>query len=179
MFSVTWRTHQNQSPKPDCDFFRRSKCEAVQDMTPRWGTFGTWMWGTGKCGKTSEARRSHVHNVDSLVSQLGPHLAPLPADAKACLLCVARRRGVLRNRVLLALADEGWTLMDLAGATALTERALRQALLWSPHLRALDISGLRGTGRFHRRTKGGEAAYRGKVSASIQGAGRPASCQGG
>ncbi|GLI60327.1 hypothetical protein VaNZ11_002444, partial [Volvox africanus] len=81
-------------------------------------------------------------HVDSLVSQLGPHLAPLPADAKACLLCVARRRGVLRNRVLLALADEGWTLMDLAGATALTERALRQALLRSPHLRALDISGL-------------------------------------
>ncbi|GIL65655.1 hypothetical protein Vafri_19230 [Volvox africanus] len=32
--------------------------------------------------------------------------------------------------------------MDLAGATALTERALRQALLRSPHLRALDISGL-------------------------------------
>ncbi|GLC33861.1 hypothetical protein PLESTB_000812000 [Pleodorina starrii] len=81
-------------------------------------------------------------HIDSLVLQLGPHLAHLPADVKACLLCVARRRGLLSNRVLLALADEGWTLMDLAGATALTERALRHALLRCPRLRALDLTGL-------------------------------------
>ncbi|KXZ55338.1 hypothetical protein GPECTOR_3g47 [Gonium pectorale] len=80
-------------------------------------------------------------HVTDVVAQLGPHLAPLPSDVKACLLCVARRRGVLRNAVLLALADEGWTLMDLAGATALTERAVRQALLRCPRLRALDLRG--------------------------------------
>ncbi|GIL91983.1 hypothetical protein Vretimale_18503 [Volvox reticuliferus] len=84
-------------------------------------------------------------HVDSLVSQLGPRLAILPADVKACLLCVARRRGMLSNRVLLALADDGWTLMDLAGATVLTERALRQALMRCPHLRALDITGISST----------------------------------
>ncbi|EFJ50326.1 hypothetical protein VOLCADRAFT_120630 [Volvox carteri f. nagariensis] len=81
-------------------------------------------------------------HVDSLVAQLGPHLAALPADVKACLLCVARRRGVLSNRVLLSLADEFWTLLDLGGAHRVTERALRQALLRCRHLRALSLSGL-------------------------------------
>ncbi|GFR48169.1 hypothetical protein Agub_g10005, partial [Astrephomene gubernaculifera] len=65
-------------------------------------------------------------HVQMLAEQLGPHLGPLPPDVKACLLCVARRRHCLTNRVLLALADEGWPLLDLAGAVRLSERAIRQ-----------------------------------------------------
>ncbi|KAG2488660.1 hypothetical protein HYH03_012822 [Edaphochlamys debaryana] len=81
-------------------------------------------------------------HVEPLVTQLGAHLAPLPSEVKAALVCVARRRGVLSNRVLEGLADEGWTMLDLQGATALTERAIRRVLRSCPGIRALDLRGL-------------------------------------
>lgn len=90
---------------------------------------------------------SHVEHLAG-TEDMGPHLALLPPDVKACMLCVARRRGVLSNRILLGLVDPGWAVLDLAGAAALSERAVRRALLRCGRqaLRALDLSGAGGGG---------------------------------
>ena len=65
----------------------------------------------------------------------------LPAAAKACLLAVARLRRLLNDAALLALADEGQTVLDLAGAgAALSDGGIRQALRRMPHLRQADLT---------------------------------------
>eukprot|EP00198_Chlamydomonas_reinhardtii_P000939 XP_001690274.1 predicted protein [Chlamydomonas reinhardtii] len=74
---------------------------------------------------------SHVEHLAG-TEDMGPHLALLPPDVKACMLCVARRRGVLSNRILLGLVDPGWAVLDLAGAAALSERAVLPDIL--PHV---------------------------------------------
>ena len=50
-----------------------------------------------------------------VVSSLGPDVVYLPPENRAVLLAVAKRRGVLFNAVLMALLDDSWTLLDLAG----------------------------------------------------------------
>jgi hypothetical protein len=65
----------------------------------------------------------------------------LPASAKACLLAVARLRALLCDAALLALADEGQAVLDLAGAgAALSDVGIRQALRRMPHLRQVDLT---------------------------------------
>ena len=65
----------------------------------------------------------------------------LPPPAKACLLAVARLRRLLCDAALLALADEGQAVLDLAGAgAALSDAGIREALRRMPHLRQVDFS---------------------------------------
>ena len=56
-------------------------------------------------------------------------------------MAVARLRRLLCDAALLALADEGQTVLDLAGAgAALSAGGIGQALRRMPHLRQVDLT---------------------------------------
>ena len=77
------------------------------------------------------------------------HILPcLPAEAKACLLAVARLRRLLCDAALCLLADETHTVLDLHGCgEAVSEGAIAAALRRMPHLRQVGGVGWQGAGR--------------------------------
>ncbi|WIA11231.1 hypothetical protein OEZ85_011358 [Tetradesmus obliquus] len=80
-------------------------------------------------------------HVTELVQQLQGQLSWLPADVKAALLAVARRRGELTGAVLAALADAEWGCLDLAGCRRLNAAEVLAAAGSMPHIRVLDVTG--------------------------------------
>jgi len=74
----------------------------------------------------------------------------LPPDVRACLLTIARRRGVLTDDVLLSLVDDTWSTLDIAKPFSrpvprqpewLSDGAIRKAVCSiGENLQALDIS---------------------------------------
>ncbi|KAL6760942.1 hypothetical protein V8C86DRAFT_2544344 [Haematococcus lacustris] len=83
--------------------------------------------------------------VDLYVQGLGDCLALLPPHLKEQLLSIARRRCLLSDSVLLALADSGLSHLDVSRShLRISGPALQQALLGMPRLQALDVSGCDG-----------------------------------
>lgn len=82
-----------------------------------------------------------AQHVTALVEQLGDQLQWLPADMRAVLLAVARRRGEVTGLMLSCLADDSWRQLDLAGCSKLYGAELLAAAARMPHLTALDVTG--------------------------------------
>lgn len=84
--------------------------------------------------------------LDIMHEQLGDYLKFLPADIKACLNCVARRRGVLSAALLQTLADDQWQLLDLCGCPHLPSATVLTVLQRLSNLQALDLTGCSALG---------------------------------
>ncbi|WIA39945.1 hypothetical protein OEZ86_013377 [Tetradesmus obliquus] len=65
----------------------------------------------------------------------------LPAEMKAALAAVARRRGELTSQVLAVLADAEWSQLDLAGCSQLNGAQLLALAPLMPNIRTLDVTG--------------------------------------
>lgn len=71
----------------------------------------------------------------------GQEVLPLlPPDAKACLMAIARRRGLLDNKALEKLIDSSLTALDIAHSQV-TDAALQNALQTTPNLLSVDVTG--------------------------------------
>ncbi|KAL0052743.1 hypothetical protein WJX82_006893 [Trebouxia sp. C0006] len=64
----------------------------------------------------------------------------LPPDAKASLLAIARRQGLLTDPALAMLVDSSWTSLDIS-ESCVTDAGLQTALQTTPHLLSLDLTG--------------------------------------
>ncbi|KAA6424335.1 MAG: hypothetical protein FRX49_05547, partial [Trebouxia sp. A1-2] len=64
----------------------------------------------------------------------------LPPDAKASLLAIARRQGLLTDAALAMLVDSSWTSLDIS-ESCVTDAGLQTALQTTPHLSSLDLTG--------------------------------------
>ncbi|KAL3699970.1 hypothetical protein R1sor_017992 [Riccia sorocarpa] len=89
--------------------------------------------------------------VSLCVGNLGRHLEDIieeihlvapsfPPSVKASLLAIARRRGLLCDELLVALADETWELLDVSGSD-ITDASIEALAKICTRLRAVDISG--------------------------------------
>ncbi|KAF8065639.1 hypothetical protein HT031_003240 [Scenedesmus sp. PABB004] len=80
-------------------------------------------------------------HVAELSRELGGQLGWVPAQAKAALLAVARRRGELTGSVLAALADPEFTSLDLSGCRRLFAADVLAVAPSMPAVRVLDVQG--------------------------------------
>lgn len=83
-------------------------------------------------------------HLEELLSDPGcaEYVLPLlPAEAKACLLAVARLRRLLCDAALLLLADQGQHILDLRGCgDLLSDSGIRAAIRRMPDLRLADLT---------------------------------------
>ncbi|BBM99140.1 hypothetical protein MPTK1_1g19080 [Marchantia polymorpha subsp. ruderalis] len=88
--------------------------------------------------------------VSLCVGNLGRHLEDIieeihlvaptfPPSVKASLLAVARRRDLLCDELLVALADESWEFLDVSGSD-ITDASIETLAKVCPRLQAVDIS---------------------------------------
>lgn len=101
-------------------------------------------------GDSKRAHRRPRSLVSLCVGQLGRHLEDIhdqvhlvapawPAPIKTALLAIARRRGLLSDDLLVALADESWERLDVS-ASDVTDVSLQRVAEMCPRLQAVDIS---------------------------------------
>ncbi|KAL2651880.1 hypothetical protein R1flu_020008 [Riccia fluitans] len=88
--------------------------------------------------------------VNLCIGNLGRHLEDIieeihlvaptfPASVKASLLAIARRRDLLCDGLLVALADETWEVLDVSGSD-ITDASIEALARVCTRLRAVDIS---------------------------------------
>ncbi|CAM6116573.1 unnamed protein product [Calypogeia fissa] len=101
-------------------------------------------------GDSRRARLRPRSLVSLCVGNLGSHLEDIhdevhlfapacPAPIKASLLAIARRRGLLSDQLLVALADESWEILDVSGSDV-TDASMQRVAELCPRLQAVDIS---------------------------------------
>eukprot|EP00252_Welwitschia_mirabilis_P009696 TRINITY_DN22439_c0_g1_i1.p1 TRINITY_DN22439_c0_g1~~TRINITY_DN22439_c0_g1_i1.p1 ORF type:complete len:336 (-),score=54.00 TRINITY_DN22439_c0_g1_i1:22-1029(-) len=78
-------------------------------------------------------------HLEDILEQLSELAGLLPADIKMTLMAIARRRGLLCDSVLIALAETSWDLLDVAGSEV-TDAGLQRISEICVNLRAIDIS---------------------------------------
>ncbi|GAB4821792.1 hypothetical protein N2152v2_008838 [Parachlorella kessleri] len=78
--------------------------------------------------------------LDELLDYAAEVVPLLPAQFKGCLMAIARRKELLNDRALGALADAEHVCLD-CHATGVSEAALQHALAASPQLRHVDLRG--------------------------------------
>ncbi|XP_051126254.1 uncharacterized protein LOC127248113 [Andrographis paniculata] len=78
-------------------------------------------------------------NLEDVISDLSEIALAFPPDIKLVLLAIARRRKLLNDDVLIALADSSWEILDISGSDV-SDSGLCRALNACQHLRAVDIS---------------------------------------
>ncbi|PRQ31858.1 putative leucine-rich repeat domain, L domain-containing protein [Rosa chinensis] len=81
--------------------------------------------------------------VGSHLEDIVPHLADIaldfPPEIKRVLVAIARRRKLLKDDVIIALADESWDVLDLS-ASDVSDLGLAKVAEICGSLRAVDIS---------------------------------------
>lgn len=78
----------------------------------------------------------HLEDILDELDSIAPFL---PASLKMTLLAIARRRGLVRDDVVTALADESWETLDVSGADV-TDLGMERASENCSSLKSVDIS---------------------------------------
>uniref|UniRef100_M1C155 Uncharacterized protein n=1 Tax=Solanum tuberosum TaxID=4113 RepID=M1C155_SOLTU len=65
-------------------------------------------------------------------------IAAIPSTMKMALVAIARRRRLLNDDVIVALADSSWKILDLSGSEV-SDFGLSQVVKTCKHLQAVDI----------------------------------------
>ncbi|KAJ7534382.1 hypothetical protein O6H91_13G091600 [Diphasiastrum complanatum] len=78
-------------------------------------------------------------HLEDIIDEMNVIALYLPADVKLKILAVARRRRVLQSKLLLALADGSWELLDVSGSEVTDDGMVEVAKL-CPLLKVVDIS---------------------------------------
>ncbi|KAL0912132.1 hypothetical protein M5K25_018083 [Dendrobium thyrsiflorum] len=78
-------------------------------------------------------------HLEDIIADILEIAAEFPADIKLVLLAIARRRQLLSDNVLVALADNLWEILDISGSNV-TDIGLSKVSQICTNLRAVDIS---------------------------------------
>ncbi|KAK6934461.1 hypothetical protein RJ641_034616 [Dillenia turbinata] len=78
-------------------------------------------------------------HLEDIIADLDEIAVGFPADIKMALVAIARRRKLLNDDVLLALADSSWEILDISGSDV-SDFGLAKAAEMCKALRAVDIS---------------------------------------
>ncbi|XP_020674611.1 uncharacterized protein LOC110093910 [Dendrobium catenatum] len=78
-------------------------------------------------------------HLEDIIADILEIAAEFPADIKLVLLAIARRRQLLNDDVLVALADNMWEILDISGSNV-TDIGLSKVSQICTNLRAVDIS---------------------------------------
>ncbi|KAJ3679382.1 hypothetical protein LUZ60_017393 [Juncus effusus] len=78
----------------------------------------------------------HLEDITSDISDIS---VAFPPDIKLAIMAIARRRKLLNDEVLIALADPSWKLLDVSGSD-ITDFGLVKIANLCTNLRAIDIS---------------------------------------
>eukprot|EP00268_Persea_americana_P052935 TRINITY_DN5955_c0_g2_i4.p1 TRINITY_DN5955_c0_g2~~TRINITY_DN5955_c0_g2_i4.p1 ORF type:complete len:317 (-),score=72.61 TRINITY_DN5955_c0_g2_i4:131-1081(-) len=79
-------------------------------------------------------------HFEDITAELNEIAVNFPPDIKMAMLGVARRRNLLNDDVLIALAEKSWDILDISGSEVSDFGLVKVAELCH-HLRAIDISG--------------------------------------
>ncbi|WOL16206.1 hypothetical protein Cni_G24988 [Canna indica] len=77
--------------------------------------------------------------LEDIIADISEVAAGFPADIKLALVAIARRRQLLNDDVLIALAEASWKLLDISGSDA-TDFGLKRVSEICTELQAVDIS---------------------------------------
>lgn len=78
-------------------------------------------------------------HFEDIVEDLTEIAANFPSTMKMALVAIARRRRLLNDNVIVALADSSWQILDLSGSEV-SDFGLSQVVKTCRHLQAVDIS---------------------------------------
>ncbi|KAJ1389557.1 Leucine-rich repeat, cysteine-containing subtype [Sesbania bispinosa] len=78
-------------------------------------------------------------NLEDIIADLDEIATNLPADIKIAVAAIARRRKLLNDDVLIALADTSWEILDVSGSDV-TDSGLIKAAEVCRFIKTLDIS---------------------------------------
>ncbi|CAL0307399.1 unnamed protein product [Lupinus luteus] len=78
-------------------------------------------------------------HLEDIIADLNEIAMNLPADIKMALAAIARRRRLLNDDVLIALADASWEILDVSGSDV-SDSGLIKAAEVCRFIKALDIS---------------------------------------
>ncbi|PHU13052.1 hypothetical protein BC332_19982 [Capsicum chinense] len=79
-------------------------------------------------------------HFEDIIEDLTEIAASFPSTMKMALVAIARRRRLLNDDVIVALADSSWQILDLSGSEV-SDCGLSQAVKTCKHLQAVDIRG--------------------------------------
>ncbi|PIN08670.1 hypothetical protein CDL12_18756 [Handroanthus impetiginosus] len=78
-------------------------------------------------------------NLEDIIDDLAEISLTFPSDIKLVLLAIARRRKLLNDEVVIALADSSWQILDVSGSDV-SDYGLCHIVDICQNLRAVDIS---------------------------------------
>ncbi|PKA51777.1 hypothetical protein AXF42_Ash008006 [Apostasia shenzhenica] len=78
-------------------------------------------------------------HFEDIIAEISEVASGFPSDIKLTLLAIARRRQLLNDHVLVALAEKSWDFLDISGSE-ITDFGLSTAAQICTNLRAVDIS---------------------------------------
>uniref|UniRef100_A0A5B7C6W1 RNI-like superfamily protein n=1 Tax=Davidia involucrata TaxID=16924 RepID=A0A5B7C6W1_DAVIN len=78
-------------------------------------------------------------HFEDIIEDLGEIAASFPADIKMAMAAIARRRKLLNDEVVIALAESSWEILDLSGSDV-SDFGLSKVAEICKFLRAVDIS---------------------------------------
>ncbi|XP_039114028.1 uncharacterized protein LOC120249543 [Dioscorea cayenensis subsp. rotundata] len=78
-------------------------------------------------------------HLEDIIGDLTEIAAGFPPEIKLALVAIARRRRLLNDDVLIALADISWDLLDVSGSDV-TDFGLAKVAEECPYLKSVDIS---------------------------------------
>ncbi|MCD7470302.1 hypothetical protein HAX54_010036 [Datura stramonium] len=78
-------------------------------------------------------------HFEDIIEDLTEIAANFPSTMKMALVAIARRRRLLNDEVIVALADCSWQILDLSGSEV-SDFGLSQVVKTCKHLQAVDIS---------------------------------------
>ncbi|XP_059664827.1 uncharacterized protein LOC132311111 [Cornus florida] len=78
-------------------------------------------------------------HFEDIIEDLGEIAASFPADIKMAMAAIARRRKLLDDDVIIALADSSWEILDLSGSDV-SDFGLSEVAKICKSVRAVDIS---------------------------------------
>ncbi|CAN4102707.1 unnamed protein product [Withania somnifera] len=79
-------------------------------------------------------------HFEDIIEDLSEIAANFPSTMKMALVAIARRRRLLNDDVIVALADSSWQILDLSGSEV-SDFGLSQVVERCKHLQAVDIRG--------------------------------------
>ncbi|KAL2245305.1 UNVERIFIED_CONTAM: hypothetical protein Sindi_2798700 [Sesamum indicum] len=79
-------------------------------------------------------------NLEDIIDDLAEIALAFPADVKLVLVAIARRRKLLNDDIVIALADSSWEILDISGSDV-SDSGLCHIVNICQNLRVVDISG--------------------------------------
>ncbi|KAK3027940.1 hypothetical protein RJ639_039407 [Escallonia herrerae] len=79
-------------------------------------------------------------HFEDIIEDLGDIASNFPSDIKIAMAAIARRRKLLNDDIVIALADSSWKLLDISDSNV-SDLGLSKVAEKSKHLRAVDIRG--------------------------------------